>query len=192
VACRLTRLPAGRLLLVLLAAGGTLVSGWGCQTPAAVRHRGDDGAAAAIERTALVLPGLRFGAVEEYPGERIYDYMDGAAVPYVEHRVRHLAACDVYRGPSQARIELYEAAAAADATALYREFSAPPGRAELGAGEAGCYWLGCGPEGIFHRQRFFARVLAYAKEPAEALELIRQLAGGLDAELRRPVLSSSR
>lgn len=130
------------------------------------------------------LPGCRVDAVEEYPGERLYDYMNGAAVTYFERKFRTLATGDVFRGSAQAKIELYEMTAAGDAQQLYAEF-ASSGDAELSAGQAGCCWQGFEPEGIFHRGRFFVRVIAYAKDPAAGKQLLADVAKGVDALLLR-------
>jgi len=142
-------------------------------------------AVAALRSAARSLPGLRFDSFQEYAGERLYDYMDGAAVTYLDHHVRVLAACDVFRGQTQAMVEVYDMSSASDAAAVFQEFSGSSGQ-RLEVGEAGCYWLGSGPEGIFHRGRFFVRVLAFAADADLALALIREVAAGLDrAVLRR-------
>jgi len=143
----------------------------------------DSAPTAILKTVGDALIGCRVESVEEYPGERLYDYMNGAAVTYLERHFRTMAACDVFRASEQAKIELYEMASAQDAQELYTEL-AGSGEAGLGAGQAGCYWAGFEPEGIFHRSRFFVRVLAYAKDVNAGKKLIADVAKGLDAQLQ--------
>ena len=147
--------------------------------------------AAVLAATAAAAPGLRFGPVEEFPGERLYDYMDGAAVTYLEHHLRTLAACDVFRGADQAKIELYELASAADATRLYAGLTAAAG-APFAAGEAGCTWAGFEPEALFRRDRFLVRLLGYAKDRDAAARLLAEIATALDGQLQRQTSGADR
>lgn len=151
----------------------------GCRTPPGAASA----AVAAATAAAEAAPTLRFGQVEEYPGERLYDFMDGAAVTYLEHHCRTLAAAAVFRGADQAKIELYELASPADAMALYAELTGSPGT-PFAAGEAGCCWAGFEPEVLFRRGRFLVRLLGYARDREAAMELLAKVAAAIDGQLR--------
>jgi hypothetical protein len=110
--------------------------------------------------------------------------MDGAAVTYLEHHCRALAAGDVFRSADQAKIELYEMASPDDARRLYAQLTASPGTA-FAAGEAGCTWAGFEPEALFRRERFLVRLLGYAQDRAAAASLLVETATALDAQLRQ-------
>ena len=170
VACR-RLLPLGAALALTLCGCRTMPPA--ASTPAAV-----------LAATARATPALRFGPVEEFPGERLYNYMNGAAVTYLEHHLRTLAAGDVFRGADQAKIELYELASPADATRLYTALTASPGTA-FAAGEAGCTWAGFEPEALFRRDRFLVRLLGYAKDRNAAASLLAEIAAALDGQLQR-------
>jgi len=159
----------GALVLILCA----------CRSTLAVPR----GPVAAITAAAAASASLRFGRTEEYRGERLYDFMDGAAVTYLDHHCRTLAAADVFRGQDQAKIELYELASAADSAALYAELTGSPGT-PFAAGEAGCIWAGFEPEALFRRGRFLVRLLGYAKDREAAAALLADVAAAIDAQLR--------
>jgi hypothetical protein len=120
--------------------------------------------------------------VQVYEGERLYDFMNGAAVTYLEHHFRTLAAADVFRGEDQAKIELYELATASDCERLYAEFSASS-RTHFPAGEAGSFWAGFEPEALFRRGPFLVRLLGYAKDRDAAASLLAEVAEAVDRQI---------
>lgn len=156
---------SARCLPVLLGALALTLCGCRALPPPA------PGPLALLAAAAQATPALRFGPPEEYRGERLYDYMDGAAVTYLEHHFLALAAGDAFRGADQAKVELYELASPADATLLYTELTASPGTA-FAAGEAGCTWAGFEPEALFRRGRYLVRLLGYAKDRDAATRLL--------------------
>jgi len=144
------------------------------------------GPAALLAATAQATPALRFGPTQTYAGERLYDFMDGAAVTYLEHHARILAAADVFRGADQAKIELYEMASPDDSTRLYAELAASA-KTAFPAGEAGCTWAGFEPEALFRRGPYLVRLLGYARDREAAASLLAEIGKALDGQLQRPV-----
>ena len=165
------------VILLTVALVGILAACRGLTCPAAAEP------ADILAATAAATPGLRFGVVRTYTGEGLYEFMDGAAVTYLEHHFRTLAATDVFRGADQAKIELYSMAAAADAATLYGELTGSPGT-PFAAGEVGCFWAGFEPEALFRRGRFLVRLLGYAKERDAAASLLAEVAAALDAQVQ--------
>ena len=131
------------------------------------------------------LPGMRLDGFEEYRGERLYDYMNGAAVTYFEHRFRVLSVCDVYEGSAQAKVELFEMDSVADAAAVFDEFNSPGGR-QPAIGQESRFWPGVEPEAVFRRGAHFVRVLVYAEDAAVAERLAEKVASGIDRVLQGP------
>ena len=136
-----------------------------------------------LQSVGRACPGLRFGGLEEFRGERLYDYMNGAAVTYFEHHFRVMAACDVYDGSIQAKVELFEMGSAADSQAVFGEFESLGGR-KLAVGQDSRYWPGIEPETILRRGPYFVRLLVYAQDPAAAEKLAEKTASAIDRELR--------
>ena len=128
---------------------------------------------------------MRLDGFEEYRGERLYDYMNGAAVTYLEHRFRTLAACDVYAGSTQAKVELFGMGSEADAAAVFDEFKSLGG-SRLAVGQQSRYWPGIEPETIFRRGAHFVRLLVYAEDAALARKLAERVASGIDRVLQAP------
>ena len=174
-------LAADRRLLAVLALGTVTLVLWGCRGAPPLAPYSAPGAAL-LSAAAGAVHGLRLAPVEEYPGEHLYDFMNGAAVTYLEHHCRTLTAASAFRGSDQAKIELYDLATAADAQALYAELTGKPGT-PFAAGEAGCLWEGFEPEALFHRGRFLVRLLGYAKHRDTATALLTEIAAALDAQL---------
>ena len=136
-----------------------------------------------VQRAASAASELRFGEPDAYAGERLYDYMNGAAVTYLERNFRTMVACDVFEGETQAKIEVYEMASAEDAVAVYSDLTGSGGE-PLGVGAVGCVWQGFEPEGVFRSGRFFVRVLAYAKDAETGTALVRKVATALAQQLQ--------
>ena len=128
------------------------------------------------------LPGGTVSGIEEYPGDRLYDYMNGAAVTYFEYGFKTLGACEVDGGAVKAKVELYQMDSAENAQRVYAAFAGSPGKV-LKAGLAGQYWHGFEPEGIFHRGRHFVRVLTYATGADQAVAFLGKVAAALDERL---------
>lgn len=167
-------------LLPLALAGAVLAAAGGCRT-VPERPRAPD---LILAVAAQSVPGVRLGTIQTYAGERLYDFMDGAAVTYMEHNFHVLAAADTYRGADLAKIELYEMATAGDCERLYSQFAAAPG-APFAAGEAGCSWAGFEPEVLFRRGPYLVRLLGYCEDRDAAARLLRDLAAAIDAHLPR-------
>lgn len=139
-----------------------------------------------MSQAAEALPDLRFGKPKEYVGRQLYDYMDGAAEPYLQHRFRRLVAVDVRQGETKAKVELFELASRERARQLFDYFSGGAPGSPLDAGEAAKLWPGREPEGIFHQDRLFARVLVYGKGETEACDLLKRIASALGSVVPKP------
>lgn len=163
----------------ILVATVLLGGGSGCRTTA----KAVASPAAVLTATAQANPALRFGPTQTYAGEQLYDFMDGAAVTYLEHHVRVLAAADVFRGEDQAKIELYEMASPDDSARLYAELAASS-KVAFAAGEQGCTWAGFEPEALFRRGPYLVRLLGYAKDAGAAASLLVEVGVAIDSSLR--------
>ena len=128
---------------------------------------------------------LKIRSTEQYRGQELYNYMNGAAETYYERGFRVLGVAELERGDTHALVELYQLGIPANATALfasYRDKAAKP----LDAGTEGCYWPSQEIEGLFHRGPFFCRVYVYAPagppgRGGPALKLLNDIASGVDA-----------
>lgn len=149
-----------------------------------VAPRTDHADAAGILRaTGRRLPGMRVDGFEQYRGEHLYDYMNGAADAYLAHHFRVLAACDVHAGSTQAKVELFEMRSEGDAAAVFAEFKSLDGR-QFAVGSESRYWPGIEPETIFRRGVYFVRLLVYAGDAAVAEKLAETIASGIDLALQ--------
>lgn len=129
---------------------------------------------------AASLPQLRFEKITLFPGEQLYDYMNGAAVTYLEQGFRVLGACDVFQNATQAKIELFQMASQEDAEAVFEEFAMGTGGIEFGPGGGGKYWSGTDSEGIFQDGPFFVRIMVYSKSPETAALLAEKIGRAVD------------
>ncbi len=124
---------------------------------------------------------MAFANVAEWPAARLFDYMDGAAEGYFKHHFVTLGSAETRLGRTDARVELFALRRRADARALFRESNDGKGK-RLAAGVAGTYWEGREMEAIFHRSRFFCRIIVYGSSP-EAHKLLDALAAALDKNM---------
>ncbi|MBN2451690.1 MAG: hypothetical protein JXR77_14975 [Lentisphaeria bacterium] len=175
----------GRHRWPALAAAIGLALAWGCRSRAPTPEGGTGSVPRRVLEALHSSPPseLVFEGIEEYVGERLYDYMNGAAATYLECGFAVMAACDVLRGADRARVEVYEMSAEETATALYAESAAGSERV-LEAGEAGCYWSGFEPEGLFRHGRFLVRVYGYPAAEGEGPALVARVAAAVDGALR--------
>ncbi len=161
---------AAGLLLVALSGA------WGCRS---LSGRVTSPLADVVQDALGDLPGVSHDHVEVFEGEQLYDYMNGAAVTYLERDFRRMIACDVYEQSVQAKVELFEMGAAQSAGAVFSELSSAGGE-PLAVGEGGRYWSGGESEGVFLRGAFIVRILVYAEEATTAAALTKKVAAALD------------
>jgi len=128
-----------------------------------------------------VLPDLAFTNVAEWPGARLFDYMDGAAEAYFKHRFVTLGSTETKLGKTDARVELFQFKAAANAKAIFDESNDGKGQ-PLAAGLAGTFWEGREMEALFHRGPFLCRLILYGSSP-EAHKLLTTLAAAIDKSI---------
>ncbi len=155
-------------LLPLLAIGCRLP--WSAPAPA--------NPVALLKAADAVLADMAFTNVAEWPGARLFDYMNGAAEGYFKHRFVTLASAETKLGKTDARVELFVLKAPTDATALFDEGNDGKGK-PLAAGVAGTFWEGREMEALFHRGPFFCRLIIYGSSP-EAHKLLAALAAAID------------
>lgn len=126
-------------------------------------------------------PDLAFTNVAEWPGPRLFDYMNGAAEAYFKHRFVTLGSAETRLGKTDARVELFQFKAPANAKALFDESNDGKGK-PLAAGLAGTFWEGRELEAIFHRGPYFCRLILYGSSP-EAHTLLHTLAAAIDKSI---------
>ncbi len=165
-----------------LAACFFIVAASGCRLP----WSGEGAASpAAILRAAdAALPEMAFTNVAEWPGARLFDYMDGAAEAYFRRRFRTLASAETKLGKTDARVELFQVKSPADAAALFDDQNDGKGK-KLPVGVASALWEAREMEAIFHRGPFFCRLIIYGSSP-EAHKLLDALAAALDKNMPQP------
>jgi hypothetical protein len=169
--CLLTRCFSA-LALVLL-----LVVSVGCQLAARPKP-GATPPDAVLKASEGRFADGKFTKFSTHPGNRLYDYMDGAAEAYFARGFITLATVDVNWKETQAKVELYLVRSADDAAKLFDDFNDGKGR-KLAAGLRSAAWDAKELEGIFHRGPYFARVITYGND-AEARSLLDTLATAID------------
>jgi hypothetical protein len=127
----------------------------------------------------------RFGEVETYTPDDLFDYMDGQAELFFVYRFEKLAVQEYQRGEEgPIIIEVYQVASPADAYGLF-SFYATGQPMDLGAGGA----VEPGRLISFWQGRFYSRVFAYGEVGQESLSaLARQVAAGMPEEGALPEL----
>jgi len=151
----------------------------GCRLPWAAKPPAYP--AAILKSADAALPDMAFANVAEWPGARLFDYMNGAAEAYFKHSFITLGSAETRLGKTDARVELFQLKARRNATALFKESNDGKGR-KLAAGLAGTYWEGREMEAIFHRGPFFCRLIIYGSSP-EAHKLLATLAAAIDKSI---------
>ena len=146
------------------------------------RDEADETARVVMARFSASPSQLSLEGIQEYPGERLFDYMNGAATTFLDHGFQTMVSCDAIRGSTQAKIELYEMITLAAARAVYAELCAGEGDV-LAAGEEGCFWAGFEPQGIFRRGRLVAQIYAYAEEAEQGKGMVLEVAALLDGAM---------
>ncbi len=131
------------------------------------------------ERLSTVLPGAAVAKVERFAGEEMYNYMDGAAVTYLEHGPVWLTVAEVQYAGIRSQAEVYELGTFAQAAAVYATFAAGGNGEKLAVGEAGTLWPSVEPEAIFHQGRYFVRTMTYAGDAGTGKRVVTEVAAGL-------------
>lgn len=126
---------------------------------------------------------MAFTNVAEWPGARLFDYMNGAAEAYFRRRFRTLASAETRLGKTDARVELFQVKTPADAAALFDDHDDGKGK-KLAVGVASALWEGREMEAIFHRGPYFCRIIVYGSSP-EAHKLLDALAAALERSMPR-------
>jgi len=137
--------------------------------------------AAVLRAADAALPDMAFTNVAEWPGARLFDYMDGAAEAYFRRRFVTLASADTKLGKTDARVELFQVRSPADARALFDDHDDGKGK-KLSVGLASALWEAREMEAIFHRGPLFCRLIIYGASP-EAHKLLDTLAGAIDKSI---------
>ncbi len=167
-----TRHAACIAVALTIAAAGCKLPFWGKQpaNPVAILKSAD-----------AALPDVAFANVADWPGPRLFDYMNGAAEGYYKHSFVTLGSAETKLGKTDARVELFQFKAAANAKALFDESNDGKGKT-LGVGLASALWEAREMEAIFHRGPFFCRLIIYGASP-EAHKLLTTLAAAIDKSL---------
>lgn len=132
-----------------------------------------------MERLSEALAGATVTKVERFAGEEMYNYMDGAAVTYLEHGPVWLTVAEVQYAGIRSQVEVYDLGTPAQATAIYATFAAGGNGEKLVVGEAGTLWPSVEPEAIFRQGRFFVRTMTYAGDAATGKRVVTEVATGL-------------
>jgi len=148
----------------------------GCKMPWPAKRAA--GPAQVLKAADAALADMAFTNVAEWPGARLFDYMDGAAEAYFRRRFLTLASADTKLGRTDARIELFQVRSAADAATLFDDHNDGKGT-KLPVGVASALWEAREMEAIFHRGPFFCRLIIYGASP-EAHKLLAALAAAID------------
>jgi len=136
----------------------------------------------AILRAAdAALPDMTLANVAEWPGPRLFDYMNGAAERYYAHRFVTLGSAETKLGKTDARVELFMVRSPADAKALFDDHDDGKGK-KLPVGLASSLWVAREMEAIFHRGPYFCRIIIYGSGP-EAHKLLNSLAAAIDKSI---------
>jgi len=167
----LTRGPLVLVLVVVLESGCRLP--WSGKAPA--------NPVAILKAADAALADMAFTNVAEWPGARLFDYMDGAAEAYFSRRFVTLASAEAKLGKTDARVELFMVKAPADAKALFDDHDDGKGK-KLPVGLASSLWEAREMEAIFHRGPFFCRLIIYGSSP-EAHKLLDSLAAAIDKSI---------
>ncbi|HUT32940.1 MAG TPA: hypothetical protein VNE39_05645 [Planctomycetota bacterium] len=138
---------------------------------------------AILKAADAALPGMALTNVAEWPGPRLFDYMDGAAETYFARRFVTLGSAETKLGKTDARVELFMVKAPADAKALFDDHDDGKGK-KLGVGLASSLWEAREMEAIFHRGPYFCRLIIYGSSP-EAHKLLGTLAAAIDKSIER-------
>jgi len=134
-----------------------------------------------LKSADAALPDMAFANVADWPGARLFDYMNGAAEAYFKHAFVTLGSAETRLGKTDARVELFQFKSAANARALFDESNDGKGH-PLGAGLAGTFWEGREMEALFHRGPYLCRLIIYGSSP-EAHKLLTTLAAAIDKSL---------
>jgi hypothetical protein len=129
------------------------------------------------------LAGAVVSNVEAFQGEEMYNYMDGAAVTYLEHGRVQLTAADVQLDGISSKVELYTLASPEAAGSVYSAFAKSEGGEALACGVAGTLWPSTEPEAIFRRGCHFVRVMTYAADVATGKRVATAVAKAVDGLL---------
>ena len=166
--------PIGRAacLIIAIAIGG-------CRLPSSGKPPA--GPVAVLKAADAALPQMAFTNLAEWPGARLFDYMDGAAEAYFSRGFRVLGSAEAKLGKTDARIELFQVKSAADAKALFDDHNDGKGK-KLAVGAASALWEAREMEAIFHRGPFFCRLILYGSN-AEAHTLLDALAAAIDKNI---------
>ena len=159
------KLPSSALLLVWLVVG--------CAT---VAPRPD----VQLERLPEHLDGATVTRVERFAGEEMYNYMNGAAVTYLEQGPVWLVVGEVALSGVRSQVEVYDLGTPGHAAAIYTAFAAGGTGEALAVGEAGTLWPSVEPEAIFWRGRHFVRVMSYAGDAVTGKRVATAVATRLD------------
>lgn len=137
--------------------------------------------AAVLRAADAALGDMTLENLAEYPGPRLFDYMNGAAETYYRHRFVTLASADTRLGKTDARVELFMHRSPDDAKAIFDEHDDGKGK-KLPVGTASSFWEAREMEAIFHRGPFFCRLIIYGASP-EAHKLLDALAKAIDSAI---------
>ena len=168
----------GRFVVVLVV---VVVVESGCRLPWAGKRAADP--VRILKSADAALADMAFTNVAEWPGARLFDYMDGAAEGYFKHSFVTLGSAEARLGKTDARAELFQFKAPANAKALFDESDDGKGK-KLGVGLASALWEAREMEAIFHRGPFFCRLIIYGSSP-EAHKLLNTLAAAIDKSIGR-------
>ena len=166
----------GRFVVVLVV---LLVVESGCRLPWSAKPPANP--TTILKAANAALPDMAFTNVSEWPGARLFDYMDGAAEAYFKHSFVTLGSAETKLGKTDARAELFQFKAAANAQALFDESNDGKGK-KLAAGLAGTFWEGREMEALFHRGPYFCRLIIYGSS-SEAHKLLNTLAAAIDKSI---------
>ena len=171
----MTRGPLVLVLVVVL----VVVLESGCRLPWSGKAPANP--VAILKAADAALADMAFTNVAEWPGARLFDYMDGAAEAYFSRRFVTLASAEAKLGKTDARVELFMVKAPADAKALFDDHDDGKGK-KLPVGLASSLWEAREMEAIFHRGPFFCRLIIYGSSP-EAHKLLDSLAAAIDKSI---------
>jgi len=164
--------PLSLLAILLLLAG--------CRCPFGGARKA--GAPAAILKAADArLAEMAFTKLTTHPGGRLYDYMNGAAEAYFARNFLTLGTADTRWRTTDAKLELFQVKAPADAKGLFDDHNDGKGK-ELPAGLGSAAWAAKELEGIFHRGPYFCRIIIYGNDK-EAQQLLDRLAAAIDQSI---------
>jgi hypothetical protein len=124
---------------------------------------------------------MSFTNLMEFPGARLFDYMNGAAETYYARGFVTLGTAETKWRATEARIELYQVKMPANAKGLFDDHNDGKGK-ELPAGLGSAWWEARELEGIFHRGSHFCRVIIYGNDK-EAQQLLDTLSAAIDQSI---------